>query len=92
MEPQKVGYLSWVYLGVAAMMWAHSAIDETNLSHPQRRYLSDIGAELRIPPRLALTPEARQAAWRAGRDRTDSRWAESRIRSTSKAKDSGSPG
>ena len=78
MDPQPLGHLSWVYIGIASMIWAHSAIDDTNLSHPHRKHLAALAAELGIDPRLKLTTEARQAARAAQRQRTDARWERAR--------------
>jgi hypothetical protein len=56
MDPKPVGHDSWLFLTIAAMMWAQRALDHLNQDHPHRSRLRDIARELRA--NSARTPSA----------------------------------
>jgi len=68
-EPKPIGHDSWLFLTVAAMMWANRAIDHLDSDHLHRNRLREIASELGVNDTLKLSWAARAKDITARRER-----------------------
>jgi hypothetical protein len=74
LEPKQLEHDGWLFLNVAAMLWALRAWDDINITHPLWSALRLLARELEVPEALNVT--ARQAGCVPGRQAAKASYVE----------------
>lgn len=73
-EPDQIEHDTWLYISVAAMVWASRALDLMRKGSPNREYLRSTARALGTTDVLRLTDEARAAEEAAAKERRHATW------------------